>query len=304
MEENNNLDKEALLKAKRQEGIRKAQEAKAKKRELETEQKTIKKLEEQVEEKPHPVTDKYIDPDGVYEFTLHRDEMKRHIPSTMRVWDEHEQKIRQVKLTNTESSPYVDEQDPEAKTLPSLVFTKGKLVVSGREPNKIKYLLALDGNSAKDRVLPENRREKGLFSLRDFADEKRLALAKVERELDAQTIVKETDVEKLQVFLQSRLGIKLELDEVKERAYKLAKANPSAFIDHLNDPIHEMKAKFQNLVADGTVIVDKGDVILTSSKQVIYNYDPAKVSRVDEDVAKFCLTQSPEAKQLKKVLGL
>lgn len=304
MEENSNLDKEALIKAKRQEAIRKAQLAKAKKKEEQLGQKSISDLEDEIENKPHPVTDKYIDPDAIYEFTLHRDEQRRHIPSTARVWDEHEQRIRQVKLTQTEDSPYLDEQDPEARTLPSLIFNKGKLTLTGREANKIKYLLALDGNSAKEKVLPENRREKGLFSLRDFAEEKRQSLAKLERELDAQTIVKETDVEKLQVFLQSRLGVKLELDEVKERAYKLAKANPSAFIDHLNDPIHEMKAKFQNLVSDGTVIVDKGDVILTASKQVIYNYDPAKVSRVDEDVAKFCLTQSPEAKQLKKVLGL
>lgn len=297
------LDKEALVKAKRAEAIKKAQEAKAKKKE-EAKVVQVKQEKEELEEKPHPVVDYVIDPDGVYEFTLNVDQKSRHIPPTAEVWDEHYKAIRKVRLTSTEQSPYVDDQDENAKTSASLIFKDRKLVLNGTQASAIKYLLSLDGISGKEKILPQNRTDKNLFSLRDFAKEKKAEQDRLEKVLDAQLIVKETSVDKLGVFLRSRLGVKIDELEVKARAYKLAEANPSAFIDHINDPIHDLKAKFQELVEKGTVVLDNGDVILTASKAVIHRYDPKTVRRVDEDVAKFILAQSEEAKTLKKVLGL
>lgn len=298
------LSKEALATAKRQENIRKAQEAKAKKKEEAENQKQFQHLEKKVETTPHPVTDKYIDPDGVYEFTLNVDEQRRYIPSTAKVWDEHQQRIRQVRLTSTEESPYLDEQDVDAKPLPSLMFNKRTLILSGREANKVKYLLALDANSAKSKILPENNLQKGLYTLRDIVEEKRQAIAKEEQILDAKNIVKDTAVDKLAVFLRSKLGIKVDELDVKRRAYLLAETNPKAFIEHINDPIHDLKAKFQELVEEGVVVVDNGDVILTSSKAIIFNFDARKTNRADDEVAKFILTGTDEAKNLKKTLGL
>ena len=298
------LDKDALAKAKRAENIRKALEAKAQKREAQQEQKEQKALQAQVDEQPHPIVNKYIDPSGVYEFTLNVDEARRYIPSTARVWDEHEQRIRQVRLTNTDDSPYVDEQYVESKPLPSLFFNKRKLILSGREANKIKYLLSLDANSAKSEILPENARQKGLFTLRDIVEEKRQILAKEEQILDAKNVVKDTPLDKLAIFLKSKLGVTVADEDVKRKAYLLAESSPLAFIEHINDPIHDLKAKFQDLVAQGTVVVDNGDVILTVSKSIIFNFDARKSARADEEVAKFILSGTDEAKALKKTLGL
>lgn len=271
----------------------------------EVEVETTKKSKQPVVETKHPVTDFEIDPELDYEFTrLDGFENQKLIPTSATVWDEFYQKRRQIRYCPSEESPYLDEQDELAKLGVSIQFRGKSMSVNGKEANKIKYLLAYDGNVDKKVILDENQILKGLYKMRDVGAEQKLIQEKEEQILEAKLIVKGATEDELDTFLRAQLGKPTDQEYLKSKAYELAGIIPLEFIGKFNNPINKIKAEYQKLREKGLVQEENNQVILTSTKAPIFTFEASKSYRVDTEIAKFILTNSTEAKTLKTILGL
>lgn len=305
------LTPEEEQKKKRQENLAKAREARGNKEQKEnTKEVKVTNIVEKTKTKTEEPEDKVmafeIDPNVTYEFIrLDGYTNPKHIQPEAVIWCEATNQKRKIRLAKLEKSPYEDEQSDLAVTENSIIIKGSSFFVDGTEEFKIRYLLAHDSNADKKMTDSSNLPYKGLYKLRDIGAEQKAKIDKEEKIIDAKIIIKQATDEELDTFLRSTLGVGkgVEKDFLRTKAYSLAEIIPDEFLTKFKDPSNKIRVAYQKLVEDGTVIEKEGEVILKSSGEVIYRYTN-KVGRVDNDITKFILTDSKEAKTLKTILGL
>ena len=263
------------------------------------------KKEETVVKNPYSPLDFEIDPNRTYEFHLRKKRIgRKNVPRTALVWDEEEGRIREIRYTKTEATPYKEDQDENA--IPATiapVFRDGKLKVQGSNEPLIRFMLAYDGFDKKTRIHDRNKHEKALYTLYEPEKEQKALRTRGEVISKATKAVEEADVEKLKNFLSSRFGKKgLTEDGVIGESYDLARKYPLDFIRDLNNPIHKIKAELSTLLDSGVLSERSGTVVWTESGSKAFTFDPTKGKPVLDVLSKWVLAGSPQAKEFKEVM--
>lgn len=268
-----------------------------------SEKKILKKMEEDLDFK--------INPDKTYTFQLQTESQGQvTLPKQVKVWDEAKGKLRTIRYSKTEESPYLDEQDEGAEMERSEVkFNKGLLVVSGRNAPLINYLLAFDGNSEKDKINPSNKHYKGMYRLENEGEKVRASKEKRESIRKAMNVVADASQEDLTAFLRSQFRFNPESDikvdnkedALYDKAYAYAQSKPDVFIEDFNNPRHKIKSDLQQAFEKQVLTIDNKDVIRwKSTSGEILKYDSSKV-RADEALTVWALS-SKEGKEFIKEL--
>lgn len=271
------------------------------------------KLQEMIdnfqEEDEDPKKDELnIDPSKSYTFRLKGDYAPIwYFPSKMKTWDDDKKKSRAIRVVSIEDSPYVDEQDEDAKSdSKSIIFTNGKLILQGTEKSRIKYLLASDGISGKKTILPENMHLKDKFELENKELVIKSKLDREENEEKARKLVNDSKTEELRNYLRSVYLTdvdNLSDDEIKLEAKNKVKTDAKEWLEGFNNPKHEIKANIQKLFSKGE-LDDTGSVIKwRKTGGVIMNYDDKSDVRADDALTKFIMAGGKEADDFKKVMA-
>lgn len=245
-----------------------------------------------------------IDPKKEYHFRLRKESPRKILPREAKVWCEKTQTTRIIRLSSTEDSPYKDEQDPDSLLDRNpIVITDGNLYISGVNSNRVKFLLAFDGNASKETILPINEHLRGMYELVNKEKEDNSKLSAEDVELKARLLVKDADLEDLKDYLRSvhlmavdsmtSTEIRLAGNE-KAKDYK----NALDILKNFNNPLHKIKAKVQKLF-NKAELDDSQGVVKWSNGAIILNLK--KDERADDALAKWVLEGSKEAKDFIKV---
>lgn len=174
-----------------------------------------------------------------------------YLPSKIAMVDPESGTIRTANYNKVEESIWLDEQENKfTEKFDRPIFKNGKLIVSGREKSKVKFLLAHDWIEGKEHINPRNNTNRGKFRLID----KNLALrnSKDKRELIAKAnkVILESELEDLKRFMKSEFGIdpytdkKIDNpeDSLYDKAYEKSFTHAEKFVVEFNNPKHEIKS--------------------------------------------------------------
>lgn len=269
------------------------------------------KLKELIAEKESAESDERpefeIDPDKTYVFKLVGEHAPvSFYPSTMKTYDEFTKRSRQIRVCSIEESPYVDEQADDAEEdFKPIIFTEGELRISGKDANRIKYLLATDSIKGKGKTLPENQHLVNRFELEDKSALIKLKLQREDDEVEAKQLVKKASQEDLRNYLRSVYLLAVDTmsdDEILLEAAIKAKQDPTNWLKDFNNPLHKIKGGIQKLFAKGELDDSNGAIKWRKTGGVILNYDEKLGVRSDEVLAKWALIDSKEAKDFKQTM--
>lgn len=225
------------------------------------------------------------------------------IPTTSMVYDSG--KYRRLKLSPTEDSPYVDEQDDTA--LPSrtpIVFKKGRLTVSGSQQYILNYLMALDHNEENG----SQARIKPLFKFKlvnKEANEKSKAeLRKLK--LKIQNILAEASQQELADYLYAEYNFVPQTDtheEVFNKASAYAEVNPKHVMDTFQTEASKLKARLQHAFAKNVLKNTKGVITWADTGTEIIVLKPKEGEQITELMVDWISKNSKEATDFVKKLA-
>lgn len=210
------------------------------------------------------------------------------LPNVGRAYDDETKQQRKFRFLANEKSIWADEQSKyelkeEAELLAltenQLVFTNGKLFVSGKEENKIKAILIQDEcenkvNKIKDRP--------SAYRLINPDTAIRQSLDGIEVEMEAINLASKATLEEMKEYAYC-FGIAIEQSDegIRRDFYMAAKSNAKFFLKNFNNPIKKYKYMLfkaiqgniisPNIVANQLVWVETRKVIceVDSSKDVV-----------------------------------
>lgn len=248
-----------------------------------------------------------IDPRMVYTFKLLKKANPRTLlPRETKVWDENTNTVRTIRLSSTEQSPYLDEQDEKSLIdRTPICFTDGTLVISGTETNKIKFLLAHDGFSKKKTILPQHAYLKGMYELVDENAINEAFMTKEEIILEAKQVVKDSDKDDLAYFLASQFlydVTSMTHTQLKNAGYVKAQENPVLFLKEFTNPKHKIKTNILKLFKSGLLTDFNGEVKWKDAEGALLHVDLSKGERAEDALTKWVLTGSKEAKDFEKLM--
>lgn len=182
------------------------------------------------------------------------------IPTESTVYDD-EVGYREVRLSPTEASPFVDEQRENARASnQTIIFHKGRLSVSGRETYKLNYLMALDHNADK-----KNAKAKSIYKYRLIDEEKLFKdLANLKKlRIKAQSQLLNATKEELSDWLKAEYNFTPKVntvDELLNKALAYAEKDPEHVIRTFNSEDSRMKARLIQAFKTKTLVNNKGKV--------------------------------------------
>jgi len=149
----------------------------------------------------------------------------RHSRRYPLLWfDEEKGYNRELRYATNQRSPFVDEQDGQA-TLKHIIFTNGTLAVKKTDVVLQKFLALHPANGL-------------LFAERDEVKEADNSVVNLEIELDAMNLARDLDIDFAEAVLRVEQGSKVSTmssSEIKRDILVMARKNPIAFIDIVND---------------------------------------------------------------------
>ena len=168
--------------------------------------------------------------DRFYYLTDNRNPLTFTIPSRHSrryplLWfDEEKGYNRELRYATNQRSPFVDEQDGQA-TLKHIIFTNGTLAVKKTDVVLQKFLALHPANGL-------------LFAEKDEVKEADNSVVNLEIELDAMNLARDLDIDFAEAVLRVEQGSKVSTmssSEIKRDILVMARKNPIAFIDIVND---------------------------------------------------------------------
>tara|TARA_R100000664_G_scaffold5055_1_gene9831 strand:- start:10831 stop:11607 length:777 start_codon:yes stop_codon:yes gene_type:complete len=180
--------------------------------------------------KPKVVKDTWEIKDRFYYLLDNKNPLTFTIPSRHSrryplLWfDEEKGYNRELRYATNQRSPFVDEQDGQA-TLKHIIFTNGTLAVKKSDVVLQKFLALHPANGL-------------LFSEKDEIKEANNSVVNLEIELDAMNLARDLDIDFAEAVLRVEQGSKVSTmssSEIKRDILVMARKNPLAFIDIVND---------------------------------------------------------------------
>lgn len=271
-----------------------------------------KELQERIdlfrEDKPEQMKEEEfnIDPNKTYTFKMKEPfSSVVFFPMTMETWDG--KRIRTIRCSATEESPYVDEQDEKATVDKTpIIINRGELIVQGTDSIRIKYILASDYIAGKEKTLPKNQNIAQTIELYDEGEVVREKLKRENDEFDARKLINTATHEEIRDYLRSVYLVNsdsMNEDELKVFAIEKVKKDASIWLKEFVNPKHKLKANIQRLFGKGELTDDNGEVRWKQGGGLIIRYDESK-SRSDEALAKFAMLDSKESEDFKKTMAI
>jgi hypothetical protein len=182
------------------------------------------------------------------------------IPSSDIIYDDKTNSQRRIKYVPGEQSIFVDEQSEESLNIKKqpIVFSRGILAVSYTNPLLIEYLNATNFNSSNPNRL---KSVNPVFYLIDKGEDAKVSVQKSIKEVEAASVALKMPLEQLLGYARV-LGVNVDksTDEIRYDMMQIAKKDPKAFVEGLDDPRTEYAELF---------ILAKEYNILKSSKSDI-----------------------------------
>jgi hypothetical protein len=146
---------------------------------------------------------------------------------------------RPIRYSEYHKSPFLDEQEGEAKLSP-IIFEDGYLVVPAHNEALINFLAAHPGNGS-------------LFELDDPEKKAREELEYLDLEAKAMAFVKSAPIDLLAsaVRILDEHSVAQTTAEIKRDAYALAKSDPEGLLSVTTDPSFEIKNVVQRVIDEG-----------------------------------------------------
>lgn len=244
-----------------------------------------------------------IDYDQVYKFKLTTPHEGRYIIQSESLAMDDNGKRRQIRYSEIEDSPYVDEQDEDAPVSSRVIeFIKGELHVKGSEASKIRYLLAHEGNADKAKKMPYG---KPIFSFRmiDQASEFKNKAAHSKLVLKVQSALVDATKTELADFLKVEYGYKPVTnthEELLEMALAKAKENPEFVNKNFNTEESKTKAIILRALEAGTLRESNGSLFWTESGKEIATFKIKEGEKLVDHVWEWITKESKEAKEFAK----
>lgn len=229
---------------------------------------------------------------------------KYMLPTQTIVYDESAEENREVRFSSTEKSPYVDDQKESSIASKSpIIFKRGRLEVSGREVNKLNYLMALDHNSEK-----KNRATKPIYQFRLINEEANFkAMADFKRtKLKVQLALSEASKEELLDFLQAEYNYSPRTDshdELLHKAMAYAEQDPHHVAKVFNTEESRMKARLIEAFKDGTLKNAKGVVTWGDTGTEVKSFKLSEDNKLTDQMVDWISKGTKEATDFVKKLA-
>lgn len=252
------------------------------------------------------ITDLEFDYTKNYEFRLTSPHQGKYVlPTESRIWDDYTKRQRIIRYTDTEESPYADEQD-EGSSLSAdrIEFVKGSLFVSGANRQKLLYLLAYDGNADKERMLP-NRNPLFRYKMVDQDKEFKDKAATHKLKIKVQNLLLEASKEELFDFLSAEYGYQPKTDTIDElltEALRHAERDPEFVSKNFNTEESRLKSKFIQAFKDQTIINTKGVVTWADTGLEIQTFKLGENEKITDLMVQWVAKNSKEATDFIKKL--
>ncbi len=164
--------------------------------------------------------------DRTYFLKRKKSPLTYHVRSKNLLWfDEESNKNREIRYAINQNSPFVDEQDGNAR-LGHIVFTDGVLYVP-RTNQVLQKILSLYHPQADQKWEEFDPRQEAKDEVETF-----------ETKLEALKVVQELEIDHLEAVMRTELGgsvTEMTSKELKRDAYNFASRNPGLFMDLVND---------------------------------------------------------------------
>jgi len=250
-----------------------------------------------------------IDPNKTYIFKLTRDH-KGHavIMGRTKVWDEETKSTRLIRLTTNYKTPYEDEQGNDA--IPSsnaITFTRGMAKISGKEENKIRYLLAHDGNADKGaNISTTSSHLRFRWRLEDLNEifKDSVATKKLKHNL-REKLFKATKDE-LYDFAVSTYGYKEKTgnkDELLDFALNKVEHQPEVVNRNFATAETKLKSKIIGLFRNGVLKNTNGIVTWADGGLEVGQFKVTEENKLVDQMVAFVAKGSKEAKAFEKKLA-
>ena len=169
----------------------------------------------------------------------------RHSRRYPLLWfDEEKGYNREIRYATNQRSPFVDEQDGSA-TLKHVIFNNGTLAVRKQDVILQRFLSLHPANGI-------------LFTERDEVQEANNSVVSLEIELDAMNLARDLDIDFAEAVLRVEQGSKVSTmssSEIKRDILIMARRNPLAFIDIVNDENIQLRNIGINAREQGIIIL-------------------------------------------------
>lgn len=156
---------------------------------------------------------------------------------------------RLIRYASNQNSLFVDEQDDHV-ILEHVVFRDGALHVPKNKP-MLQQLLS---------VYHPDKRWYEIDNVQDAIDE----VDFIELELEAMSLAKELDIDRLEAVMRTELGsgvTKVSTKELRRDAYVMARNNPELFLELVNDEEIELRNIANVAVEEGIIDLTDGNTV-------------------------------------------
>lgn len=250
-----------------------------------------------------------IDPKKTYNFKLNKEHKGQYIVmGRTKVWDEESQSIRIIRLTSNYETPYEDEQGDDAiPATTSITFKRGLANISGREANKIRYLLAHDGNIAKGQdISPSSKHLSYRWELINLEEvfKGTVSVKKLKHQLREKLF--KASKEELYDFAVATYGYKAKTstaEELLDFALEKVEREPNVVKDNFATKESKLKSKIIGLFRDGTLKNTKGIVTWTDGGIEVGQFKTDEENKLTDLMIEFIAKGSKEAKIFEKKLA-
>lgn len=208
-------------------------------------------------------------------------------------FDEEQNKVRNVRYCESESSIFADEQSENPVRTP-LTFKMGVLLVPRSKPNLVEFMEKHPDNIA-------NGGSK--FYLVDYVAKKQTVLEDEYLAADAIVTLRTKPVEEL-LMIATAYGMNTdrEFAEIKHDLLQKAKANPAGFMKSFDDPAVKMRSKIKSASNYKIIRLDPDAIRWFDTGQQIISV-PAGMNPLDVFV-RYCMTEKavPIVEEIEKQL--
>jgi hypothetical protein len=201
--------------------------------------------------------------------------------SGVTVYDEEQDKIREIRYCERENSIYKDEQSQNSVKTP-VIFRMGRLFVPKSRPNLMKFLT----------IHPSNKANGGsLFELIDVQKKREVSLDEEFLVNDAITLLRTKELDDLfSVAVAYGVDIDRPVAEIKHDLLIKAKKDPKGFIESFDNPTVAMKSKIRTASKYNIIKLSSDGVRWFDTNQLIISV-PAGKDPTDVFV-RYCLTEA------------
>jgi hypothetical protein len=197
------------------------------------------------------------------------------------VFDEEQNRVREIRYCQNENSIYKDEQAERSVRSP-IIFRMGRLFVTKDKPNLQKFMEIHPGNKANG------------GSYFELVDNVKKAEVDIDKEFlinDAITMLRTKELDELlAVALAYGMDVDRPIAEVKHDLLLKAKKSPKTFIESFDSPVVAMKSKIRQAVSYQIIKADKDAIKWFDTNKHIISV-PVGQNPIDVFV-RYCMTEA------------